>query len=484
MDHNLKKISLIIILPLVLSCDRFLEETPDNRVELDNVTKAAQLLTSGYSSAGYNFTEWMSDNVNFTFGTLKQPEHNEAYNWEEVTAIFQDTPTYFWNGSYEAIAHANEVLAVIDQLDGDEAQRAAVKGEALLTRAYNHFMLVNLFAKHYNSQTARNDPGIPYVDEPERVFIKKYERNSVKDVYDRIEEDLIEGLSLVNDTYYSNSGKYHFTRNAALALASRFYLFKRDYENCIKYSSQLLGSNPEAFVKNIPALLQERINTEDYIRLYTAPTDESNLMLMRKITNYHVNVGYWPTNEMYNYFSQVNPFFADDVRFESAYVRGENGIQIPKFEFLFERSSLSSNVGINYTIVLPFRGEEVLLNRAESYVILGQIDQALEDLQSLVNHRYRDNGQAPVLDIETLRAYYGIGNDDQFAVWLYVLDEKQKEFLHEGLRWFDIRRYDIPVTHLLQDEQSTIELTGNDLRKVLLIPEAAVDVGGLEQNKR
>jgi len=479
-----KKITLVLsIVPVVLSCDQFLEETPDNRVELNTVEKAAQLLTNGYPQASYNFTEWMSDNVSFTFGTFKQPEHNEAYRWEEVTAIFQDTPTYFWNSAYEAIAHANEALAVIDDLEGDDGRRAAVKGEALLIRAYNHFMLVNLFAKHYDLQDSRKDPGVPYVEEPERVFIKKYTRNTVREVYDLVERDLLEGLKLVNDSYYANSGKYHFTKNAALAFASRYYLFRREYQKCIEYSTQALGSNPERFIKNIPALLAERINTEDYVRLYTSPTDDSNLLLLKQITNFHVNVGYWPSNEMYNYFSQVNPFFAEDVRFGSAYVRGENGIQIPKFEFLFERSSLSSNVGINYTIALGFRGEEVLLNRAESYALLGRLDEAIADLQLLINYRYVDD-QPLTLSIERLRSYYGIPNDDQFVVFIYVLDERQKEFLHEGLRWFDIRRYGIPVAHVLEDEQTVIELEQDDPRKTLLIPKAAVDVGGLEQNKR
>src|SRR5690606_24894634 len=113
---------------------------------------------------------------------------------------------------------------------------------------------VNLFAKHYDLQDSRKDPGVPYVEEPERVFIKKYTRNTVREVYDLVERDLLEGLKLVNDSYYANSGKYHFTKNAALAFASRYYLFRREYQKCIEYSTQALGSNPERFIKNIPAL--------------------------------------------------------------------------------------------------------------------------------------------------------------------------------------------------------------------------------------
>jgi starch-binding outer membrane protein, SusD/RagB family len=283
------KIGFLTFSLLLLSgCDSYLSENPDNRVELNTPQKAAQLLTNAYSAGGYTFTEWMSDNVAFTFGTTKLPQHVQAFSWDEFTGIDQDTPTSFWTSTYSAIAHANEVLAVVDELDGEKKEKDAVKGEAYLTRAYGHFMLVNVFAKHYNNETASNDLGIPYVDEPETEFVKFYTRLNIDDVYDKIEDDLLEGLDLVDGSFYANSGKYHFTENAALAFASRFYLFKGDYDECLKYSSEMLGGDPDIYVKDIPGLLQQRINTEDYIRLYHSPNDDSNLLLIRQISNFHL----------------------------------------------------------------------------------------------------------------------------------------------------------------------------------------------------
>lgn len=464
---------------MLTACDDYLEEVPDNRVELNTLEKSSQLLTNAYSSAGYNFTEWMGDLVTYTLGTTKRPEHNQSYQWEEVTGIEQDTPTNFWNSTYEAIAHANEVLAVVDNLPGEEARRSAVKGEALLARAYGHFMLVNLFAEHYDASTASRDMGVPYVDEPETEFIKQYKRNSVKEVYDRIEKDLLQGLELVNDAYYANSGKYHFTKNAALAFASRFYLFRGDPDNCINYSSRLLGSNPDAFVKDIAALQQQKVNTEDYIRLYTSPNDQSNLLLIRQVTNFHVNVAFWPDSEIYYGLFQNNPFRAEDIRADPAWVRGENGLSATKFEFLFERSSLTSNVGLNYTIALAFRGEEVLLNRAESYVLQNRLDDALADMQVLARKRYGNN---VTVDLETIQSSY-YPNNPQIACLIYVLEERAKEFMHEGLRWFDLKRYEFPVNHTLPDG-SVITLKSDDKRKLLQIPQAAIDVGGLKPNPR
>jgi starch-binding outer membrane protein, SusD/RagB family len=163
---------------------------------------------------------------------------------------------------------------------------------------------------------------------------------------------------------------------------------------------------------------------------------------------------------------------------------GENGLAATKYEFLFERTSLTSDVGFNYTIFLAFRGEEVLLNRAECHILNNNINAALADLLLLASRRYRE---IPVITpaqlIQLLREHYG-SNNDQLNAFLYLMDERQKEFIHEGMRWFDIRRLGIPVTHVLQDGISTVTLEAEDQRKVLQIPQAAIDVGGLEPNPR
>jgi starch-binding outer membrane protein, SusD/RagB family len=365
-------------------------------------------------------------------------------------------------------------------MEGDQPRKDAIKAEALLTRAYGHFMLVNLFAKHFDEDDADRDLGIPYVVEPETQFIKKYTRPTVEEVYNKVEEDLLAGLALVNDTYYANSGKYHFTRNAALAFASRFYLFKGDYVKCVDYSNALLGADPNIFVKDIPALLQQRVNVEDYIRLYHAPGDNSNLLLIRQISNFHIpSLGHWPSRQLYSEIYESNPFGLTDERQDPAWVAGENGLAATKYEFLFERSSLTSNVGLNYTIFLAFRGEEVLLNRAECHARANRITQAMNDMRTLVSKRYRGT---PDVSLTRLRNFYGFGNDRAMML-NFIVHERIKEFMHEGLRWFDIKRFEIEVEHVLPDG-NTIELDDDDDRKVIQIPQAAIDVGGLKPNKR
>jgi hypothetical protein len=479
--RKLKKYSLIAPLVMAIGCGDFLSENPDNRVEIKTLKQASQLLTNAYADGGYTFTEWMSDNVTYTTGTTRLPEHNQAYQWEDVISVEQDTPGNFWSSSYSAIAHANEVLKLVDDLPGDEAERDAVKGEAYLTRAYAHFMLVNLFAEHYDEDDAEDDLGIPYVTEPETVFLKKYTRNTVQEVYDAIEEDLLAGLELVSSAFYANSGKYHFSRNAGLALASRFYLFKGDFEKCTEYSSLMLGDNPEVFVKDIDGLLKETVNPEEFIREYTSPTQQSNLLVIRQITNFPIPVGYWPSPAIIRGLYNNNPFNADDIRTSNEYpiyLRG-SGWGLAKYEFLFERTSLTSNVGLYYTIMPVLRGEEVLLNRAEAYLYQNKIALAVADIQKMVNLRYEGD---PVVSTVAMRNYYQTSSSAT-ALLNFILDERRKEFMHEGLRWFDLKRYDYPVQHVLEDG-STIRLDDDDDRKVLQIPQAAIDVGGLEPNPR
>lgn len=477
---------------LISGCNAFLDEVPDNRVELDNLDKAAQLLTNGYPIASVAFTDWMSDDVQFTRGTNIRPNQEQLYNWEDVTTgpDEQDTPDFFWYETYNSIAHANEVLAVLDKLpvlsETDEVRRDALEAEAKLIRAYGHFMLVNLFAKTF-SPTDGDEPGVPYIKTPETVFLAQYERESIRKVYNEIEDDLRDGLELVNDNFYSNSGKYHFNRNAALAFASRFYLYKGDFVRSLGYSDELLGSNPGAFVRDMTsnAYFNAKQSITAYPQLYSSPDEPANLLLMRKISLVQrPDFGHGPTRNFYGELFGFNPFpGTTDERENPAFVKGDNALLPVRFESLFQRNSLNSNVGLPYHIEISFRGEEVLFNRIEANIYLGNQAAVLADLQVLFERRY--SGGVVNTTMETMRAYLGVDASfpDDLVLLNILLIERRKEFITQGMRWFDIRRYGFDVVHDLADG-STITLAEEDDRKVLQIPKSAIEVGGLEPNPR
>ncbi len=494
-DNLLMGLSIRNILPLFAlllfnGCAEFLDEVPDNRVELDNLERAAQLLTNGYSAASPAFTDFMTDDVSWTKGTNIRQSQRQLYLWEDVTTgpSEPDSPDFFWYETYSAIAHANEVLAVIDELpvesDEDERWRDAIKGEALMIRAYGHFMLVNMFGNHFG----QGGDGVPYITQPETTFLAEYERKSVTRVYNDIEDDLLDGLDLIDDTFYTNSGKYHFNRNAALAFASRFYLFKGDYIRCLQYSDELLGSDPSSFVRDLTSdeFIAASSSIQGYPQLYSSPDLPSNLLLIRKISLVQrTDFGFGVERNFYGDLFATRPFQGSTDRRENpAFIKGENALFPVRYQSLFERSSLNSNVGFPYHIAIAFRGEEVLLNRVECYIVNNDFDKAIADLQILSNKRY--SGADVTLSMELLREFFG--NDpslsDQFILLNYLLLERRKEFLMQGMRWFDIKRWGIEVTHVLEDDETEITLPFEDPRRVLQIPTSAIEVGGLEPNPR
>lgn len=496
LDHILRRlvktiVCLVFISICLTACESFLEEVPDNRVALDDLDKAEQLMTNAYSNASYAFTDWMTDDFTYTVGTTLRPEHQRMYVWDDPFSDpdNSDTPAFFWYQTYTAISHANEVLNIIDELEieeEDEDYRDAIKGEALLARAYAHFMLVNLFSEDNWILKNGSGLGVPYIKTPETEFLVEYTRPTVKKTYEEIEDDMVAGLELVDDSYYANSGKYHFTRNAALAFASRFYLFKGDFIRCLQYSDELLGSNPEAFVRDMTSeeFRAAKSSTTGYPQLYSSPDLASNLMLMRKIslvqrTDFAFGVD---RNEYGSLFARNIFDNATDERENPAWVKGLNALYPVRYESLFERSSINSNVGTPYHIALAFRGEEVLLNRIECNIQLGNNDAAIADFQVLTDRRY--SGDDLTITMDRLRDVYPDTWTDFTILYEYLILERQKEFIAQGLRWFDIKRFQIALEHVGADGQVIATLESDDVRKILQIPTSAVEVGGLEPNER
>ncbi len=118
------------------------------------------------------------------------------------------------------IANANQALSAIEELGGPKtAKLQASKGEALICRAYAHWVLVNMFCMHYNTNHP-DDLGVPYMEHAETELNPKYSRGTVAGVYEKMIEDIETGIPLIDDAIYS-APKYHFNYKAACCFASR-----------------------------------------------------------------------------------------------------------------------------------------------------------------------------------------------------------------------------------------------------------------------
>ena len=191
----MKKIHYIFFAAALLAaagCDKFLDKMPDNRTEIDTQQKIQALLVSAYPPTDYMLvTEFMSDNVD-DYGTNNPYTDrfiDQVFAWEDVTESDNEDPESVWEASYHAIACANEALNAIDSLSrlDPTLDISAERSEALLCRAYNHFILVNVFCIAYNPETSGSDLGVPYMQKPETTLNPKYERGTVAEDYTLIE---------------------------------------------------------------------------------------------------------------------------------------------------------------------------------------------------------------------------------------------------------------------------------------------------------
>ena len=155
---------------------------------------------------------------------------------------------------------------------------------------------------------------------------------------------------------------------------------------------------------------------------------------------------------------------------------------LPKIDEYFVKVSVNANFGEPYVMVPLFTVEEVLFNHAEALTYQNNYAAALADLNAFASQRILNyNSSTHAITEAKVNATFGASNikDGLIRAILYY---KRAEFVHEGMRWFDILRYKIPVVHNVIGE-APITLSADDPRRVLQLPQSTV-LAELPQNPR
>lgn len=539
---KLKYISMIAGLSMLTlsSCNDFLDTVPDTRVYLSNVEQLQKLLADGYMDNDYSLLgELSSDNmVDNTAPDKSGMRYNltpyeqfddQVFAWEDVNlSTDSDSPYSVWNSCYRAIAVANAVLEKADKFeadgktdeapltDDDRAKLKAIRGEALLIRAFHHFVLANVFCMPYGGEKAASQQGLPYMTHSETEVSPQYERGNLKDFYEKIEADLTAGLELVTDQYYKVP-RYHFNRTAANAFAARFYLWIRDYKKAKYYADLALGSDPAS---NMNTLWRrdDLYSAEDHVR---ANSELTNPSIMMSISTYSV----WSRRPGSRYgckdnamgatvsgpgptWSGSHPCFTSML-----YISGSQDYGVMFFANwgeLFEYTDKLAGIGYVHMMRNEFTVEETLLVRAEAEIFLSQdptFPDAVADLKMWIDNRddcvNKSNVKTDLTGGRIERFYNGkpgyeinkeMHIDEVCPVSDYHVTEEMKPYLqcvqhfrrietiHKGNRWFDIKRYGIEIEHRIG--ASRVErLTLDDPRRAIQVP-YEVWISGLEKNVR
>lgn len=469
MKKLLTYIGLFTAILAAPGCKKYLETLPDNRTVITTPEQVTQLLTTAYPHASYMlFCEAMSDNVedkgNTGVGINPQTFliNTQAFKYQDADDISADGPIAYWDSCYAAIAVANQALSYCN--GPDSANYSAQKGEALVCRAYAHFMLVTLFAKAYDPTTAANDPGVPYMTTISTSVFNKYDRGTVAAVYQKIESDLTTGLPLLKDELYASAPKYHFTRQAAHAFAARFYLFKRDYAKVVEHSTAVFGSaNPANLIRDQDAFYG--MSYDDMVIYYNRSSNPANILLQEapgtkypdNYYSYRYGIG---TRINQEYFLSAN--VTGGSLAISVYGSGPQYFNFPKFKG-------------DVTVMSLLSMDEVLLNRVEANIRLKNYGAAITDMNTWVSKNVSNyNPSRHNVTAAKMMSFYGLPQDP--AMIETALYMKRITYMQEGLRWFDILRLDIPVVHTGSPGFSTT-LAPGDKRRLLQLPAEAVNDG-------
>jgi hypothetical protein len=490
---KLKITLLLLVLIGVSSCDDFLSEKPDNRTEINTPDKISEVLVNAYPQMSYfDIAETMSDNV-FDSGMAETlPKNEQNYNWEIQTETNKiDTQAFYWDACYTAIAHANTALQAIEEL-GSPSSLNPQKGEALLARAYSHFMLVTFWAKRYNPATAGTDIGIPYVTKPETELVPQYKRNTIQEVFDFMQKDIEEGLPYITNNY--KEPKFHFNKDAAKAFASRFYITKGDWNKVIELSKDF-GTKPVGKLRDFASY--DLMAPEDQQISYASSAGQSNLLIVSAnsiVGRSAYESRFYLAGDRYpEILGSGTSLFGKPWLYNFYSYNSSVTVFMPKFYEYFKYTNVTAGIGEPYVAEVLLSNDEFFLNRIEAHVMAGQIALANDELEYFLSTR--TVGYNPVTDKLTqakVVAKYPVIADEltpfytmtpvQTSYIKAIVETRRRDFIHEGMRWFDVKRFNIVVKHETDNKPVNI-LVKDDNRRALQIPLHATS-NGVELNPR
>ncbi len=229
---SLRKLTIILTVSglALSSCKKdFLELLPYNQIALDvAITNEADMQTAlNGAYAGLRDADLfgrtllldgdlMADNVAIAVNNSNR--YLGDYNYSYTVTFGNALGT--WSDAYSVILRVNNIInANVAATDISNQLR----GEALTLRSIMYFYLVNYFAKPHTVDPSA--PGVPIVLSYNPSL--RPARNTVAEVYARMETDLNEAFTIMTNTSKNSS---YITKYVAKAFLAKVLLFKGDWE--------------------------------------------------------------------------------------------------------------------------------------------------------------------------------------------------------------------------------------------------------------
>jgi len=430
MKRNLKYISSFILCGVLMaSCTKKVELNPTYTVNGDisfNTVedyeaaltgtyvrlKAGNYYGSGSSNAFVGLPDMLSDNV------FESTESLANYTTLQRWAYTADDGNIegIWLDAYTVVQQANLTMRNIDKLSSANPGAVnRIKGQALALRAHAHFDLFRYFGEEYDRNSTKL--GVPYVETYD--IEQKPARLTVKGTYDKIEADLKLAKQLLSNTdeaVQPGNSRAYVDSLVVDAMLARMYNYAGLSDSAIKYATYVINARPLASAAAFPLIWQDASLSEV---IWTVKFEQGNSGIGDNI--YYVvgnRASYRPTANLLNLYNT-----SSDIRYTSYFQvrpRGSSS-RLVVSKYLAKQPFITKPDGI--VDFKAFRTGEMYLIRAEAYARKG-------------------NDVSGLADVNALRTARGaaVGVETGAALLQGIMDERRKELVVEGHRFFDLKR--------------------------------------------
>lgn len=372
-----------------------------------------------------------------------------------------------WSSIYSVINNCNTVLSFAKEtqkLDKSFTDQLLTEyeAEAKCIRALMYFYLVRSFKD------------VPYVTTASLSDAQNY--RVPKTPGDQILDSLIVDLKKIDRaengntlgipfTYGTNKAenKGRFTVWSMKALLADIYLWKEDYENCVSQCNQIINSGQYTLVPVENTLIEGADSYGNpYTVYYPSEGDVDNLFLSMYVNGnsvesiFELQFGTDYENPFYDLFNPVNGSLVANMEMLSSDglfppsaldrgwydIRGE-GVDY-KQGYVWKWIGLSRSTytyradGMSYSNWIFYRLADVMLMKAEALCQMGKASgntaQLVESLNLIKSIRSR------ACSPESTNEIQDENNINPNDLAKFILNERAREFAHEGKRWFDVLR--------------------------------------------